>query len=336
MESLLVEALVAARVFKCLSEGIRLRLIRLLAAEELNGSELRQILDVPQSTLSRHLNVLKESGLVQSRREGNHSFFYLDHQPRLNGSTEDLLKIVNDLTKDDAELAEDAVKLSEILEERRRQVLEHFEAAGETWDEFQVQHADHVVKHRALNRLIPQDQVLVDAGCGSGYLLPELAAAHGQVIAVDNSAAQLERARSKCQREELRNVEFRRGELEKLPLTDGEASGVFAHLTLHHTPSPELAVREMTRVLKPGGTLVITDFLPHEETWLRDEHADLWLGFEAHVVAGWMRSAGLTTITEEQQPYATKVDGKNVDIADKLRLFILSGKLPLVPERMFD
>lgn len=328
-----MEALVAARVFKCLSEGIRLRLIRLLATEELNGSELRQILDVPQSTLSRHLNVLKDSGLVQSRREGNHSFFYLDHQPRLNGSTEDLLKIVNDLTQDDKELAGDRVKLGEILEQRRRQVLDHFESAGETWDEFQIQHADHVVKHRALNRLIPDNQVLVDAGCGSGYLLPELAAANGQVIAIDNSAAQLERARNKCRHAELDNVEFRRGELEKLPLESGEASGVFAHLTLHHTPSPELAVREMTRVLKPGGTLVITDFLPHEETWLRDEHADLWLGFESQVVAGWMRSAGLKQIAVEEQPYAMKADGKQLEIADNLRLFILSGKRPLVPER---
>ncbi len=328
-----MEALLAARLFKCLSEGIRLRLIRLLATEELGGGELRQILDVPQSTLSRHLNVLKDSGLVSARREGNRSFFFLDHQPQLNGTTDDILKIVHDLTAGDPALDADAERLKEVLECRRQAVLEHFEAAGESWDEFQTQHADPVVKHLAINRLVPSGQVLVDAGCGSGYLIPELAATQGQVIAVDNAPAQLERARAHCRRAEISNVEFREGELESLPLASREATGVFAHLTLHHTPSPELAVREMVRILKPGGTLVITDFLPHEESWLRDEHADLWLGFEPRVVSQWMQNAGLTDINEEQRAYAANVDGVHSEIANNLNIFILSGKLPHEPER---
>ncbi len=323
-----METLVAARVFKCLSEGIRLRLIRLLAQEELNGSELRQILDVPQSTLSRHLNVLKDEGFVQSRREGNHSFFHLDHQPRLNGTTDDLLRIIQDLTGDDPELAQDHAGLNQVLAERKRSVLEHFEAAGESWDDFQQQHADHLVKQRALSRLIPQDKVIVDVGCGSGYLLPELAGTQGSVIAIDNAPAQLDRARAKCRREGLDNVEFRHGELEALPLKDQEADAVFAHLSLHHTPSPELAVQEMSRILKPGATLVITDFLAHEESWLRDEHADLWLGFETQAVVQWLKTAGFENIRQEQHAYASSADGKHHEIANKLKLFILSGTRP--------
>ncbi len=328
-----MKTLPAARVFKCLSEQIRLRLIRLLAREELNGSELRAILDIPQSTLSRHLNVLKENRLVQTRREGPHSFFRLGRDAELSDSMEDILRVVEDLTRDDPQIEADSGSLLDILESRRRQVLDHFEAAGETWDTFQSQYADHRVKSLALNRLIAEDLVLVDAGCGSGYMLPELTATGCHIIAVDNAPAQLERAREKCRQEQWENVEFRLGELEALPLEDKKAAAVFAHLTLHHSPSPEAAVREMTRIVAPGGRLVVTDFLSHEETWLREEHADLWLGFDPKQVTQWMRQAGLEHLRLDTHAYAVPGDGKSPDLAGNLKLFILSGTKPQESER---
>ncbi|MCB9834279.1 MAG: metalloregulator ArsR/SmtB family transcription factor [Planctomycetes bacterium] len=322
----------AARLFKCLSEGLRVRILALLAEEELNGNELRQILEVPQSTLSRHLNVLKEAGLVSSRREGSWTFFRFDRPEGLNGSSETLLDLLADLTAADDGRERDRRRLAEVLEERRRGVREHFDLAGHTWDEFHAAVADHAVKEQTLRYLVPRDLVLVDAGCGSGYLLPELAATGARVLAIDNAPAQLARAQRSVDELGLGGIEFLEGDLQHLPLADAAADGVFAHLSLHHAARPELAIRELTRVLRPGGSLVITDFVAHQESWLREEHADLWMGFTPRDVESWMRAAGLVEIDREERPYARQ-DGPAADLARNLKLFILSGRMPPSPER---
>ncbi|MCA9321563.1 MAG: helix-turn-helix transcriptional regulator, partial [Planctomycetes bacterium] len=124
-----MKSLTAAKLFKSLSESLRLRIVRLLRQEELNGHELQTVLEVPQSTLSRHLTVLKEIGLIETRRQGAWSFFRLAHPEILNGKSELLVDLVDQLTADDREAAGDRERLEAVLEERRRAVREHFEGA---------------------------------------------------------------------------------------------------------------------------------------------------------------------------------------------------------------
>lgn len=318
----------ATRLFKCLSEPLRVRLVRLLRAEELNGSELREIVRVPQSTLARHLQVLREAGLVESRRDGSLSYYRVVEPGELNGHGKALMELVEDLTGDDEEVNADAAALEQVLEDRRRVTRNHFDRFGHTWDELHRRVSDPAAKSQALAWLLPPGAVVVDAGCGTGALLPELAAVGARVIAVDNAPGRLEDARRFADERELEGIEFRRGDLDALPIADGEADAVIAQLALHHAPRPQTAIADMTRVLRPGGVLVITDFTPHDETWLRDEHADQWLGFEPEDVERWMLDAGLRSITTERRPYATPAAEPGLRAAKNLELFIMRGALP--------
>ena len=315
----------AARLFKCLSEPLRLRLLRLLRAEELNGNELCEVLDVPQSTLSRHLAVLKDSGLVETRRQGTWSFFRIAESAPLRGPDADLLGLLEGLLAEDPAAGRDAQRLAAVLEGRRQAVRDHFQADGAGWDNFQERHADPAVKQAALAHLVPPGLLVVDAGCGAGWFLPELAASGGRVVAVDNAPRQLEKARERARRLGLHNVEFREGDLASLPLGDGEADALFAQLSLHHAPQPESALRDWHRVLRPGGSLVITDFMPHEESWLRDEHADLWPGFDPDHVESLMRRVGFEAIRRSTRSYFRENGKDKARPEPGLQLFISSG-----------
>ena len=328
-----MDSLETAKIFKSLSEGLRLRLLRLLSEEELNGNELRSILEVPQSTLSRHLTILKDAGLLEARRQGSWTYYRLGSPKELNGRGDTLIALVRDLTASDEAIELDRVRLDEVLHERRRAVREHFERSGHTWDEFHRRNADHSAKLRAFCHLVPEDLLIVDAGCGSGYLLPELAGLSARVVAVDNAPNQLRKARDRVASAELEGIEFREGELTALPVADGEADAVFAHLSLHHVAQPEAALRDMFRALKPGGSLVVTDFNAHEETWLRDEHADLWLGFDPDEVERWFLRAGFVDVEKREQPYARSLESEHPRLTAGLSLFIMRGRVPRKTER---
>lgn len=319
----------ATRLFKCLSEPLRVRLVRLLRAEELNGSELREIVQVPQSTLARHIQVLREAGLVTSRRDGSLSFYRVIEPEELPaGQGEALMELVEGLTGEDEDVAADAAALQAVLETRRAATRDHFEQFGHTWDELHRRVSDPAAGLRALSWLLPPDAVVVDAGCGSGTLLPEFSGVGAQVIAVDNAPSRLDEARQRASDLGMTNVDVREGDLDALPVGDGEADAVIAQFSLHHVSQPKLAVADMARVLRPGGVLVITDFTPHDETWLRDEHADQWLGFDPADVERWMRAAGLSVITTERRPYASAAAEADLGATMNLELFIMRGARP--------
>ncbi|MEE9393160.1 MAG: metalloregulator ArsR/SmtB family transcription factor [Planctomycetota bacterium] len=322
-----------ARLFKCLSEGLRLRLVRLLAEEELNVNELQSVLGVPQSTLSRHLGVLRDGGLLTTRREGSWIFHRLTAPEGLNGSAEHFLSLLRDMIADDENAADDREGLDRVLEARRLRDREHFEKLGHTWDELNRRIADPAIIDRALLRLLPQDLTVVDAGTGSGYLLPMLAATGARVIAIDHTPAQLQKARMRAEAEGLSNIEFREGDISALPLEDASVDAVFAHLVLHHTPRPEAAIMDLSRVLKPGAALVVTDFKSHQEAWLREEHADLWLGFEPEDVAAWMRAAGLEDVRTEERTWARANATGSHGTTPELEVFVMSGHRPRHSQR---
>ncbi len=141
------------------------------------------------------------------------------------------------------------------------------------------------------------DSVVVDIGAGTGFLTLALAPGAGRAVAVDQSENMLARLRSKATELGLENVETRRGDLSALPLADGTADAVVANMVLHHAEDPPAAIREMARILKPGGRAIITDVDRHEHEWMRQELEDRWLGFDRSDLAGWLQAADLEGAT---------------------------------------
>ena len=134
----------------------------------------------------------------------------------------------------------------------------------------------------------------MDVGAGTGFLAEETAKIARKVIALDFSEAMLRAARAKLG---ARNVEFKIGNVEQIPLPNESIDAVIANMVLHHCQRPEIAVKEMARVLVPGGRLVISDLQEHSHESLRREHADLWMGFKMDYVQMTLQKAGLDDVS---------------------------------------
>lgn len=289
------------RFLKALSDPTRLRLLMLVAAEELNVAELGEILSLPQPTVSRHVAALREAGLLRDRRDG--PFVYCtSNMAALPEELQRAWEALNRARDEDAETRRDREGLLRILRRRREASRLFFDAAGEKGAGTRQSGLDDTVPWRSLAGLAPRNRLVVDLGTGSGDLLPYLAPRADRVVAVDFSGAMLRRARGRMSAGDAPHVHFVRGELEALPLADGVADGVVASLVLHHTARPAEAVKEMARILKPGGRLVLVDFLPHQEEWLREEEGDVWLGFAPDGLKKWLERAGFSRPLIEEGP----------------------------------
>ncbi len=175
------------------------------------------------------------------------------------------------------------------------QVLEYFQRVATQWDTMRSSYYDETVIVKTLDHAPLSDtQTAVDVGTGTGFMAAGLAPFARRVIGVDFSDAMLQVARENMAHVGLSNVEFRRGDLGHLPLDDAVADLVVANMALHHAPDPALALREMARVCKPGGHVVITDAVRHHFEWFKIELADVWLGFTPEEIEQWFSGAGLS------------------------------------------
>jgi SAM-dependent methyltransferase len=284
-------------LFRLLGDDARLRILRLLTAERLNVSELTGILGIAQSGVSRHLGLLKEAGLIVEQREGGFTYFRpsgsLANGRNGLGPLADLLQVEFDAAaKTDTGRADDAR-----LEEVRRLRKENFEAhAGPDTNERQlVPGRSWAAWSRALGHLLPRLRV-ADIGCGEGYLTIEASRWASQVIAVDRSALVLKKARALASRRRVRNVIWKRGELEKLPLRDASVDVALLSQALHHAPDPARALAEASRIVAPGGRVLVLDLRAHDEAWVRERLGDRWLGFTDESIGKMLKAAGLTDV----------------------------------------
>ena len=287
----------SAATFRLLADDARLRILRLLSLERLNVSELTGILGIAQSGVSRHLGLLKEGGLVREAREAGFTYFTLD--PNLaqaeNGSAP--LAALLRTEFESAALTEvgraDAARLAEI----RRLRKENFDAhTGPDTNERQlVPGRSWAAWSRALGHLLPAIRV-ADIGCGEGYLTIEASRWASRVIAIDRSDVVLKRARALASRRRVRNVIWKRGDLEKLPLRDASVDVALFSQALHHASDPERAVAEAARIVVPGGRVLVLDLREHEEAWVKSRLGDRWLGFSDDTLNRLLKGAGLTDI----------------------------------------
>lgn len=287
---------VSAALFRLLGDEARLRILRLLDEERLNVTELTSILGIAQSGVSRHLGLLKDAGLVEERRDAGFTFFRL--APGLQDGTNGfgpvwpLLRSQFDAASASAEGRADTARLEEV----RRVRQENFDDHGAEGERGQiVPGRSWAAWARALGHLLPP-LVVADLGCGDGYLTVEASRFAQKVIAVDRSDAALARAREMAKRRRLTNVEWKRGELENVPLEDATVDVALLSQALHHAGSPATALAEAARIVKPGGRVLILELRGHEETWVRDRLGDAWLGFDDAELKRLMAAAGLTDI----------------------------------------
>ncbi len=279
---------------RLLGDDVRLRLIRLLGKEQLNVKELTAILGIAQSGVSRHLGLLRKSGLVEERREAGFAYYSL--RPDGAGTATPLWEALAGAlprTEDDPDLQADDARLAEVLRLRK----EDFQSHGSTGGQL-VPGRSWAAWSRALGHLLPP-LVVADAGCGEGYLSLEAARWARQVIAIDGSRDVLKRARQLARRRGVSNIVWKEGRIEALPLPDASVDVVLLSQALHHVAKPDVALGEAVRVLRPGGSVLVLDLRAHGQEWVRQRLGDRWLGFRDDLLEDWLVKAGLEDVRVE-------------------------------------
>ncbi|HEX8550246.1 MAG TPA: metalloregulator ArsR/SmtB family transcription factor [Abditibacteriaceae bacterium] len=276
------------KTLRILGDASRVRLLRLLASEELSVAELQEILGMGQSRISMQLSQLKQAGLVEVRRAGQKSLYSAQSPAGLQTVVDEVLQRGGEEIR---EAAHDDAHLRLILERRKDTLRGHFdELAGRFGRDYLPGRSWKALSEGLLRLLPPLD--IADLGAGEATMALLLAQRAKRVVAVDNSEKMVEYGRNLASRNNVHNLDYRRGDMEELPLDDAEVDLALMHQTLHHTLHPQIAVAEAFRILRPGGRLVILDLLRHEYEAARELYADVWLGFSQVELLELLHKAG--------------------------------------------
>jgi ArsR family transcriptional regulator len=259
-----------------LSDATRSRMLLLLERQELTVGELCAVLQLPQSTVSRHLKTLSDASWVDSRRDGTSRYYTLAIDER-GPAARRLWALLREQVSATPGADQDARRLKGVLARRQTKSAEFFESAAGQWDKLRCDLFGAASHLQALPALMDERWVVGDLGCGTGQVAAALAPFVTRVVAVDRSGDMLQTARRRLR--DLPNVQVRHGELEALPIADAELDAATLLLVLHHLPDPATALAETARVVKPGGRVVIADMLPHEHEEYRQQMGHVWLGF---------------------------------------------------------
>ena len=284
---------------KAAGEPTRLRILLLLAADELNVKDLTQILGQSQPRLSRHLKLLAEAGLVERFREGSWVYFHLSDRTQVQRLTRQLLDAVDPA---DEAIQRDRDRANALKREREAAAQDFFRQHAGDWDRIRALHVAESEVEAAMRAALGKGpfKLFVDLGTGTGRILELFAGTYQRGLGFDLNQAMLTYARSKLSAADLTRAQVRHGDIYNLALADGSASVVTMHQVLHFLSDPRRAVLEAARVLEPGGKLLIVDFAPHTLEFLRETQAHDRLGFPAALVSQWLTDAGLTVRPVEE------------------------------------
>ena len=273
---------------KALADETRLRLFQLARVHELNVNEIVEAMGMGQSRISRHLKILSEAGLLVARRDGMWTFYRAATGP----DAARFAAAVGD--PESGPFARDLARARRIRDERAKESRRFFDAVAGDWGVMKRSLLGDAALDPFILKHIPRCDTVADLGCGSGDLFPLLRKKAGRVIGVDRAPRMLEEARRRHLAESRRGrLELRLGELEKLPVRDGEVDCAVICLALHHLPDPAAGIAEAARILKPGGTLIVVEWTAHNDETLRTRFQDRWLGFEPATLEKWLAGAGL-------------------------------------------
>ncbi len=281
----------AVDVLRAAGEPTRLRILALLALEELSVMELGRILDQSQPRVSRHLKLMSEAGLIERFPDGAWVFYRLPAE----GPRRKLADTVLDMLGEPREADRDFQRLQAVRDERETHAAQYFERIAPRWDELRSLYVSETSVEAAVERAAgpgPFERV-VDLGTGSGRMLTLLGRRAKMSIGLDLSQQMLNIARSNVSRAGLEKVELRHGDIFATRLPSHSADLVVVHQVLHYLSDPPAAVEEAARLVRPGGRLLIVDFAPHGLEFLRAEHQHRRLGFSDEEMARWLGEAGL-------------------------------------------
>ncbi|MGE0042748.1 MAG: ArsR/SmtB family transcription factor [Vicinamibacterales bacterium] len=289
-----------------LADSIRCRMLLTLEGHELTVTELCGVLQLPQSTVSRHLKTLADGGWVGSRRDGT-SRYYRMVLDEMDEGAQRLWPLIREQVAGTAGAEQDARRLASVLDRRRTKSAEFFSSASGQWDRLRSDLFGHTFHLHALLGLLDPLLVVGDLGCGTGELAALVAPHVARVVAVDDSADMLQAARRRL--EGLAGVDIRRGNLTALPIGGAELDAALIALVLHHVPDPGRALVETARVLKPGGRVLVVDMLPHDRAEYQQQMGHVWLGFEGRELTRLLTAAGFTGVTIRPLPVEPDTKG---------------------------
>ena len=268
-----------------LADPTRSRILLLLEQQPLSVTELCAVVQLPQSTVSRHLKVLGDEGWTAVRSEGASRLYRLG---RLEPWARKLWQAVSDEVRDTATGQQDAERLRAVLTERRNRSAAFFAASAGDWDAVRRDLFGGSSLVNPLLALLERYWVVGDLGCGSGQVMSTLAPYVGRVIGVDASPEMIETARTRLA--DVPNAEIRSGMLEDLPIGTAELDVALLILVMHYLADPARVLSEVGRSLKPGGRLLIVDMVPHDRSEFRETMGHLWQGFSSEDLEQWLGS----------------------------------------------
>lgn len=277
----------------------RLRLLALCTQGEWTVTELTQVLGQSQPRVSRHLKLLADAGLLERFREGSWVFYRRAQDAAGARLARNLCRM---LPTGDATMRLDRQRLAAVRAARQEQAAHYFAAQAARWDQVRSLYVDETKVEATLLTIFADrpPRNLLDIGTGTGRILQLFAPRIGFGLGVDLSREMLAVARAHLDRTSLRNCQVRFGDMYRLALPDGSFDAATLHNVLHFADDPGAALVEASRVLRPGGRLVVIDFAPHQQEFLRRDHAHRRLGFADAEIEEWFAAAGLEFETPMQ------------------------------------
>lgn len=288
------------QLYRLLGEPLRLRLLALAHSEELSVGELAELLTESQPNVSRHAALLRQSGVLLDRREGTRVYVRVSPTAAQDPVVADALHTGRTLCERDGSLT----RIAEVVRSRDHHTREFFEqpTGGTSPQELARELPAYLF---ALGQVMTSHGLAVDAGTGDGSLLDVLAPLFDRVVALDRSQAQLAQAHRRVTARGYSNVELLRGEIDGVEVRQTVGSGadaVVCSRVLHHSPLPRKAVGALAELTRPGGVLVLIDYLRHQDEQMRDRQADVWMGFSAEELEEFAQAAGLVEVLARQIP----------------------------------
>lgn len=298
-----------------LGEVVRLRILRLVEAEELSVGEIAKVVQLPQSTVSRHLKVLLDGGWVVKRSEGTTTLYRL-LQDDLPPEHRSLWRTVREQMGSEATLDEDLRRLRGVIDERKTDSQTFFGRYGGQWDELRNDLFGARFTSLAMLSLLKRNWVVADLGCGTGNVSELLAPVVERVVAVDMSGAMLDAARRRLANEQ--NVDFVEAPIHATTLPTGSVDVAACFLVLHHHPSPKSALAEMRRILRAnrsGGMALVVDMVKHDRAEYRRQMGHEHLGFGKSDLLPMMHDAGFARVEYRELPAEPSAKGPGLFVA---------------------